>query len=428
MVAAGPLFFASPEQAADEIGRLAARGDWATLSRYFDLAGADIDPIELQSGAWFAVDPAAYVGPPVPALSLRFPFASCCRLVGSVTEGDAARLIYHCRVVLGDEESAPGRRQTKATLSQRAVLQLRRCARGWRLLPEVTSEPHGGPPLTAEQAAAMVAACLANLGDGNLRLGCFTMDAATFALQGVQDLAEGLWAYRFQVRGRLQGPAAFAAAEEPSELDLQGEVVVDDQGQLALDAGGWVRFAPWRCLAPAHWRTGVEALPEAVRRVAPRSALMTGDAVTRAVWQKVQACMNNLVGGSGHLGSYTLDAASFAVTAAQPAGYGLTAYTFTVRGTADTEFSGGGAAGLPEPRSLAEHLDWLTNGVPCAALAVMHAGAAPETLAGTIVLDDRGELTRDEQGRIRIAPWRCLDPALWSVTDQKELPAAWRPL
>ena len=58
------------------------------------------------------------------------------------------------------------------------------------------------------------------------------------------------------------------------------------------------------------------------------------------VYERVDACPGNLVGGSGHPTSYTVDRERFAVTAVRDCGDGLAAYEFEARGTRTSEFRG----------------------------------------------------------------------------------------
>lgn len=111
------------------------------------------------------------------------------------------------------------------------------------------------------------------------------------------------------------------------------------------------------------------------------------------VFTRVQRCMENLVGGSGHLASYRLRRDTFELTETSDLGDGLTEYRFTVEGVRVSEFtdpatSGDDSASHPE-------------------------GAGKDMLRGTIVLDADGELALDEDGRARFGPWRTLDPELW---------------
>lgn len=48
-----PRYFASPQQAVSTINDLLRKQDWATLSRYYDLAGSAVDRSELESGRFF---------------------------------------------------------------------------------------------------------------------------------------------------------------------------------------------------------------------------------------------------------------------------------------------------------------------------------------------------------------------------------------
>ena len=50
---ASPLYFDSPQQAVEKTTELLKKDDWPTLARYYDLAGAKVDPASLRSGEFF---------------------------------------------------------------------------------------------------------------------------------------------------------------------------------------------------------------------------------------------------------------------------------------------------------------------------------------------------------------------------------------
>lgn len=100
------------------------------------------------------------------------------------------------------------------------------------------------------------------------------------------------------------------------------------------------------------------------------------------VFERVRECMRSLVGGSGHLGSYSLDRETFRITAARALDGGLTEYDFVVRGSLEDEFTVYDEA-TPPPRE--------------------------EELRGTIVLDASFGLTRDDAGRVRLRPWTVFE-------------------
>lgn len=104
--------------------------------------------------------------------------------------------------------------------------------------------------------------------------------------------------------------------------------------------------------------------------------------MTRRVFERVRHCMSSLVGGSGHLGSYSIDADDFEIVRASALGAGLTEYEFVTSGSLESEFT--------------VHDD-------------DHPSAPPERLRGTIVLDVRFELTRDAAGRVRLHPWTVFE-------------------
>ena len=106
------------------------------------------------------------------------------------------------------------------------------------------------------------------------------------------------------------------------------------------------------------------------------------DQKTQKVFEQVRRCLSNLVGGSGHLASFHVTADTFQITEAQKLADGLTEYHFSARAYRESEFT---VATEDEPEQ------------------------PPETIRGSIVLDGKFQLTRDEGGRIRLQPWRTLE-------------------
>lgn len=113
------------------------------------------------------------------------------------------------------------------------------------------------------------------------------------------------------------------------------------------------------------------------------------DEVEEAVFERVRDCMNCLVGGSGHLSSYTLDRDTFEITETDDIGDGRIRYAFRVAGSLLSEF-----AQYPE-----------------------------ETLTGAIVLDEEYELTFDERGRVRLSPYTVVHPRFWGVLPCSSAPS-----
>jgi len=136
------------------------------------------------------------------------------------------------------------------------------------------------------------------------------------------------------------------------------------------------------------------------------------DAVTDdVVFGRVQACLRNLVGGSGHLASYDLVRESFAVTATRDVDDGGIEYAFDVLGARVSEFTA--IAGDDDGRTSDDGGG--TNEDEGGRTAVDDPDL--EALSGAIVLDEAGGLAVDDEGRVRLTPWRTLDPSLWSNPD-----------
>jgi hypothetical protein len=107
----------------------------------------------------------------------------------------------------------------------------------------------------------------------------------------------------------------------------------------------------------------------------------------RLVFDQLQRCLNGLVGGSGHLASYTMRRSTFRITKTEKLGGGETRYFFTAHALLESEFTTYSSEREP---------DW-------------------EEIGGSIVLDENFDLTRDEEGKIKLDPWNCIDPDSHSV-------------
>ncbi len=119
-----------------------------------------------------------------------------------------------------------------------------------------------------------------------------------------------------------------------------------------------------------------------------------GDEVRRRVLEQVRACLENLTGGSGHLGAIAFDDAGFELLEARAVGAGLTEYRYRLVGEVQSEFQVAGP-------------DADDDG------AGPTPAAGGETKEGTLVLDGEFNLTLNANGSVRISPWRCLDPKFW---------------
>jgi hypothetical protein len=106
------------------------------------------------------------------------------------------------------------------------------------------------------------------------------------------------------------------------------------------------------------------------------------------VFERVQTCLRNVVGGSGHLASYRLDRESFVLTACRSLDDGHAEYEFAVEGVRSSEFDSVSDEDAPE--------------------TLPGCGDVTERLEGSIVLDAEGTVVTDETGRIRLHPWRTL--------------------
>jgi len=129
-----------------------------------------------------------------------------------------------------------------------------------------------------------------------------------------------------------------------------------------------------------------------------------GEVTRDEVFLQAAGCMENLVGGSGHLTSYHLDAESFVITAARPLGDGLTEFAFSALATAESEFMD-----AAEEPPVGEPAD--AEMEPAGAVAAVPAG--PVRVSAAIVLDEAGNLALDDDGNVRLTGYSCLPPSLW---------------
>jgi len=148
------------------------------------------------------------------------------------------------------------------------------------------------------------------------------------------------------------------------------------------------------------------------------------DQVRKKIFLQAAGCMQNLVGGSGHLACYYLDEATFTITSVRELGGGLTEYGFSAEATLETEFSeyveaappdepppADPPAGEPGPDDplMVEPAAW-----------EMVAADGREKVSATLVLDADLGLALDDQGRVRLGGYTCLPPSFWHPDHQPD--------
>ena len=104
----------------------------------------------------------------------------------------------------------------------------------------------------------------------------------------------------------------------------------------------------------------------------------------KQVFDQIQDCLASLVGGSGHLVSYSMSWETFKITRNDLLAGDLTKYFFEADAYRESEF------------------------------VVYDDNHQPETehLAGSIVLDKYLKPSSDKRGRIMIEPWICFNPTM----------------
>lgn len=247
-------------------------------------------------------------------------------------------------------------------------------------------------------------------------------DPASFEIVSTEPVGEDRTAYEVRLDVELPGPPG-RRARDPDDVDelvawltdglpddarlddvrtrdrVRGRVVLDDDLDPVRDADGHVRAA---LTVERSLEDGVEEVPLEVR---PPTDWRTADLdllpadwlgwpdldpeVAETVAGRIRACLGHQVGGSGHLGTYHIEA--LAVTGAEEVRPGVTRYTFQADTWVETEFMGP-----------------VTEDDP---------GPPMQTTTGWIDLDGDLRLTYDEAGRVRFSPGRVMHPRFWQDPD-----------
>jgi hypothetical protein len=102
----------------------------------------------------------------------------------------------------------------------------------------------------------------------------------------------------------------------------------------------------------------------------------------RKVFQQIQNCLENVVGGSNHLACFSMIPDTFKITRVEPFGNNAQEYHFTAKAYLESEFT------------------------------VYEEGQKPESheISGSIVLDKHLALVRDDKGQVMLKPWKCMQP------------------
>ncbi len=100
------------------------------------------------------------------------------------------------------------------------------------------------------------------------------------------------------------------------------------------------------------------------------------------IFDKIQKCLNNLVGSNGHLASYSMDKNCFKITDIRKLNENETQYSFSVNAYYESEFA---VYSEDEP-------------------------ALQYPIDGKIVLDNNLDYVREKSGNIKLEPWKCIDP------------------
>ncbi len=119
-------FFDSPEQAVDRISDLLRKEDWATLARYYDLAGTGVDRSTLESGEFFIARERPPIAHPAGFWRYRHPFPPGFRYDSHEVTGDVAVVRVSIAIDQGDGMNQRGMH----------VFRMKKSPHGWRILAE----------------------------------------------------------------------------------------------------------------------------------------------------------------------------------------------------------------------------------------------------------------------------------------------------
>lgn len=145
-----PLYFSAAEEAVQSVTPLLAAGNWATLSRYYDLSlTAGVERSQLLDGGFFVDATKSPTGPGAVTRWLR-PFPPGAKFVEAKPLGDPSRLpcIWMLRTLLSiDQGGGPVQR----VVSECRLLQTKD---GFQFLPPAPTERPAPAPVTAQQWSA----------------------------------------------------------------------------------------------------------------------------------------------------------------------------------------------------------------------------------------------------------------------------------
>jgi len=136
-------YFDSPETAIPAITELLQSEDFKTLASYYDLAGSDLDRVDLESGEYFIRKQPPPSAHPGGFWRYRHPFAPGFRfshITSGIREGSH---VVHMKIVIGQGEGLP----PQIGFSSFAMI---RSEKGWQILPGLPAESDFAKPMTIE--------------------------------------------------------------------------------------------------------------------------------------------------------------------------------------------------------------------------------------------------------------------------------------
>jgi len=124
----GGMYFESPKQAVEVISDLLSKGDWKTLSRYYDLSGTETSRRDLESGRFFLREQKPEASHPGGFWRHRHPFAPGFEYHFHHDEGKDT-VVVSLRIEI---DQGAGMIQ-----EGRTVFKMRKSAPGYQVLPEL---------------------------------------------------------------------------------------------------------------------------------------------------------------------------------------------------------------------------------------------------------------------------------------------------
>lgn len=136
------LFFGSPRQAVDAISKMLIAKDWATLARYYDLDGSDIDRKTLISGEFFVRTKRPRLSHPAVSWRTKHPFSPGFEYSSDSGADEDGIVTVRLSISIDQGSGSPAQ-------EGRDAFEMRQSERGLQILPNTVSWAPGPPPTLA---------------------------------------------------------------------------------------------------------------------------------------------------------------------------------------------------------------------------------------------------------------------------------------